>query len=208
MKHHNEIQILSLFIAALSLIVGLFIILHDVNYFNNENMFLIAILSIFAGFVVTTYILSFIKRVNPKQYIYISYAGADKETANQVAVTLDKELEKISKYRFEILTADAIPYGADMRTTMHEFLAKANIVIVIVSENYIMSEWCNEEFLELFRMDKKIIPIVTQSYTHLSRLPKDISNIKALLVKDCESDEDFRSQLILLAKDLVRQRKD
>lgn len=208
MRRKNEMQILSLLVAAFSLIIGLFTIVYDTNRFDTENMFFMIMLSVLTISVVITYTMSVIKRINPKQYIYVSFTRADKEVANQVITILEKEFSKISKYRFEILTADKIPYGANMPETMQEFLTKANIVIVIVSENYLISNWCTEEFVQLSRMDKKIIPIVIDSYSHLYKLPKDISNIRALLIDDCKSDEDFKQRLIWLAKDLVRQRTD
>ena len=114
----------------------------------------------------------------------------------------------MSKYRFEILTADTIPYGSDMRKTMQEYLQKANIMIVIVSKSYIESKWCNEEFVEISGMNKKIIPIVIDRYEYLSQLPKDISNIKALFIRESKLNEELEHQIELLAKDLVRQRKD
>ena len=40
------------------------------------------------------------------------------------------------------------------------------------------------------------------------RLPKDISNIKALFIRESKLNEELEHQIELLAKDLVRQRKD
>ena len=95
-----------------------------------------------------------------------------------------------------------------MSATMQKYIEKSDIVIVLVSENYITSEWCYNEFLSIANLNKRIIPIVLNSYSDLSRLPKDISNIKALSLSDCTSDKDFEEQLLRLAKDLIRQRKD
>ena len=135
----------------------------------------------------------------------MSFSSADKDMVELVTRTLEEQFKKMSKYRFEILTADTIPYGSDMRKTMQEYLQKANIMIVIVSKSYIES---NEEFVEISGMNKKIIPIVIDRYEYLSQLPKDISNIKALFIRESKLNEELEHQIELLAKDLVRQRKD
>lgn len=204
----SYLQTLTLFATALSLILALFTILFDTNRFDTENIYLMAMLSIVAVCITVIYIMLIIRRVNPKQYIYVSYTSADKETVDCIVQMLDEELKRISKYRFEILTSDNIPFGSDIHKTMREYIEKANIVLVVVSENYLRSEWCNQEFVSFCNMDKKIIPIVTESYSHLSELPKNISNIKALSLRFCETKTDFEDAMKTLARDLVKQRRD
>ena len=204
----NNIQIISLFISAISLVFALFTIMFDANKFDTNNIYLMTLLMVFVSYIASAYIMLIIKRVNPKQYIYMSFSSADKDMVELVTRTLEEQFKKMSKYRFEILTADTIPYGSDMRKTMQEYLQKANIMIVIVSKSYIESKWCNEEFVEISGMNKKIIPIVIDRYEYLSQLPKDISNIKALFIRESKLNEELEHQIELLAKDLVRQRKD
>ena len=204
----NNIQIISLFISAISLVFALFTIMFGANKFDTNNIYLMTLLMVFVSYIASAYIMLIIKRVNPKQYIYMSFSSADKDMVELVTRTLEEQFKKMSKYRFEILTADTIPYGSDMRKTMQEYLQKANIMIVIVSKSYIESKWCNEEFVEISGMNKKIIPIVIDRYEYLSQLPKDISNIKALFIRESKLNEELEHQIELLAKDLVRQRKD
>lgn len=204
----NNIQIISLFISAISLVFALFTIMFDANKFDTNNIYLMTLLTVFISCIASAYIMLIIKRVNPKQYIYMSFSSADKDMVELVTRTLEEQFKKMSKYRFEILTADTIPYGSDMRKTMQEYLQKANIMIVIVSKSYIESKWCNEEFVEISGMNKKIIPIVIDRYEYLSQLPKDISNIKALFIRESKLNKELEHQIELLAKDLVRQRKD
>ena len=149
-----------------------------------------------------------IKRVNPKKYIYLSYTGQDKEIAEKVILVLSEQFKKLSKYRFEILTADSIPFGNDMYITMQENMSKSEIIIVIVSPSYLQSEWCLNEFTTISKDNKRIIPIVTETFSDLAKLPKDISNIKALSLINCKSEEDFSKIVSVLAKDLIKQRKD
>lgn len=203
----NTFQIITLLIATLSLIVTIFSVVDNTRLFlNNET-----ILALEAAIVTplfATYVLSIIRRINPKQYIYISYTGQDKDTALLVSRILSEQFKRLSKYRFEIITVDSIPFGEDMSATMQGYIKKADIVIILVSDAYIKSEWCYNEFISITNMNKRIIPIVLNSYSDLSRLPKDISNIKALSLSDCTADKDFEDQLLRLAKDLIRQRKD
>lgn len=203
-KNVQSLDIISLLSTAAALIVALFTIVFDNKRINTENTILMILLVSLATTVLTAYILLIIRRINPKHYIYISYARADKELAKDIKDVLDDQLNKLSKYRFEVLTADSIPYGANMNSTLQEYISKSNNVIVIVSEKYIMSHWCNTEFVKIEEEGKKIIPIVTDSYNDLSNLPKDISNIKALSLKDCSTREELERRLKILAKDLIR----
>lgn len=95
-----------------------------------------------------------------------------------------------------------------MYITMQENMSKSEIIIVIVSPSYLQSEWCLNEFTTISKDNKRIIPIVTETFSDLAKLPKDISNIKALSLINCKSEEDFSKIVSVLAKDLIKQRKD
>ena len=204
----NNIQIFSLLISALALMVTMLSILTQNSLLKNDNAFVLSLAIILVTSTAFLYTLLIIKRVNPKKYIYLSYTGRDKEIAEKMILILDEQFKKLSKYRFEILTADSIPFGNDMYITMQENLAKSEIVIVIVSPSYLQSEWCINEFITISKDNKRIIPVVTEAFSDLTELPKDISNIKALSLINCKSEEDFSETMSTLAKDLIKQRKD
>lgn len=204
----NNIQIFSLLISALALMVTMLSILTQNSLLKNDNAFVLSLAIILVTSTAFLYTLLIIKRVNPKKYIYLSYTGRDKEIAEKMILILDEQFKKLSKYRFEILTADSIPFGNDMYITMQENLAKSEIVIVIVSPSYLQSEWCINEFTTISKDNKRIIPVVTEAFSDLTELPKDISNIKALSLINCKSEEDFSETMSTLAKDLIKQRKD
>lgn len=208
MKNNKNLQIITLFATALSLIIALFTLVFDSNRFNTDNILIVSVLLICTVAISLMYILLIARRVNPKQYIYISYTSADEETVHLVTSVLEEELNKFSKYHYEILSADNVPYGSDMHKTVEEYLEKSAIVIVVVSENYVTSSWCHSEFITFSKQNKKIIPIVVDSYEHLSELPKDISNIKALSLRECSSTDEFKRHITTLAKELVKQRQD
>ncbi len=204
----NNIQIFSLLISALALMVTMLSILTQNSLLKNDNAFVLSLAIILVTSTAFLYTLLIIKRVNPKKYIYLSYTGRDKEIAEKMILILNEQFKKLSKYRFEILTADSIPFGNDMYITMQENLAKSEIVIVIVSPSYLQSEWCINEFTTISKDNKRIIPVVTEAFSDLTELPKDISNIKALSLINCKSEEDFSETMSTLAKDLIKQRKD
>ncbi len=208
MKNNKNLQIIALFATALSLIMALFTLVFDSNRFNTDSILIVSVLLICTVAISLMYILLIARRVNPKQYIYISYTSADEETAHLVTSVLEEELNKFSKYHYEILSADSVPYGSDMHKTVEEFLEKSAIVIVVVSKNYVTSSWCHSEFITFSKRNKKIIPIVVDSYEHLSELPKEISNIKALSLHECSSTDEFKRHITTLAKELVKQRQD
>lgn len=204
----NNIQIYSLLISALALMWTMLSILTQNSFSEYDNTFILLLAIVLVLSTAFLYTLSIVKRVNPKKYIYLSYANQDKETAEKMMQILNDQFKKLSKYRFEILTADSIPFGNDMYTTMQDNLTKSEIVIVIVSPSYLQSQWCVNEFSTFSKNNKKIIPVVTEAFSDLGKLPKDISNIKALSLINCKSEKDFSEIISTLAKDLIKQRKD
>lgn len=204
----NNIQIFSLLISALALMVTMLSILTQNSLLKYDNAFVLPLAIVLVTSTAFLYTLLIIKRVNPKKYIYLSYTGRDKEIAEKMILILNEQFKKLSKYRFEILTADSIPFGNDIYITMQENLAKSEIVIVIVSPSYLQSEWCINEFTTISKDNKRIIPVVTEAFSDLTELPKNISNIKALSLINCKSEEDFSETMTTLAKDLIKQRKD
>lgn len=203
----DNLQIISLLVAAIAILITIFGVIFDPAPLEKSDNELILVLAatIICGISVT-YTLMIIRRINPKKYIYISCSSQDKKVALSIAQTLHEHFEKLSKYRFEVRTADTVPFGDDMYTTMKEYVKKSDIIIIVVSNAYISSEWCKKEFTAIEENGKRIVPVVLESYNDLSRLPVDISNIKALSLSNCSTQEEFNKQLLLLAKDLVRQR--
>ncbi len=204
----NNLQIFILLISAFGLMLTMWsIVAHDslLEYDNMIVLTLAILLVISTSFI---YSLLIIKRIKPKKYIYISYTGMDKEIAEKTSLVLSEQFKSLSKYRFEIITADSIPFGNDMYITMRENISKSDIVIIIVSPLYLQNEWCLKEFTTITKEDKRIIPIVTEAFSDLAKLPKDISNIKAVSLINCKSEEDFAKVMSTLAKDLIKQRKD
>lgn len=91
---------------------------------------------------------------------------------------------------------------------MFDNIRKSEIVIIIISPDYIQSEWCKKEFSIISESGKKIIPIITDSFHDLSLLPKDLSNIKALSLRNCTSGNELNKKISILAKDLIKRRID
>lgn len=204
----NNIQVFSLLISALALMLTMLSILRDDALLKFDNIYVLTLSIALVTITSSVYALSTIKRINPKKYIYLSYTGMDKEIAEKISLVLSEQFKSLSIYRFEIITADSIPFGNDMYITMRENMSKSDIVIIIVSPSYLKSEWCLKEFMTISNEDKRIIPIVTETFSDLAKLPKDISNIKALSLINCKSEEDFSKIMSTLAKDLIKQRKD
>ena len=204
----NSFQIFTLLVSVVALMMTMIVFL-----FQNENDVLIdspIILILATTLVVVTgivYSVLVIKRINPKKYIYLSYSSSDSETASIIASILEAEFLSLSKYRFEILTADSISYGDKMHDKMQENISKADIVIIIGSPAYLESRWCIEEFNSFSNLSKLIIPIVMHSFNDLHELPNDLSDIKALSLIDCSEDE-ISQKINSLAKDLIKKRRD
>lgn len=203
----NNLQLVTLMIATFSIVVTIFSTISNSEALLTDSTIILSLATGLTTILFASYALLLLRRINPKQYIYISYSRKDNDTALLISETLSKQLEKLSKYRFEIITADSISYGEDMYSTMQKNIEQSEIILILVSQSYIHSKWCINEFTSIMDMNKKIIPIVMESFEDLSQLPKDISNIKALSFIEASSGKKFEEQLLRLSKDLIRQRK-
>ena len=204
----NNVQIIILLVSAFGLMaIMLFILIENkLPIYNNSIALMLAtILVILTAFI---YALLIINRIKPKKHIYLSYTKEDKETAEKIISVLSDLFKKMSKYRFEFITGDSVPFGSNIYTTIKKNISEAEIAIIIVSPSYIRNTWCQEEFLTIYKDGSLIIPVVTEAFSDLTKLPQDISNIKALSLIDCKSEEDFSKAMSILAKDLIKRRND
>ena len=214
---HNQSAIIGYTVALVGLLTILYSILFAEDFgllekIDERNVLFVYI--VLLGITSVTCILasiSVLSRINPKKYILISYSAADAEMAHSVSNCLESAFSKLSKYRFEMLTHDTIPFGADFIKATQQQIEKATIILVIVTKEYVNSEWCKNEFMHLLNAGKHIIPIVVESYSYLSMLPVDYSNVKALMLRNYfhnNIDADDAQQLIKLAQELIKNRRD
>ena len=127
----NNFQIFSLLIAAIGIIVSLFAVISQEYIFatvdDSAVLFLITIM--ITLLTVYTSILAIFQRVNPKKNIYISYSREQAEIVKTIVKNMQERFNKSSKYRFELLTADDVPYGCDMKETIKLVLAISALVL-------------------------------------------------------------------------------
>lgn len=204
----NNIEVIILIISAFALMFTMLSLLTQNPLFQYDNIYVLSLAAILVVLTALIYLLLIIKRTNPKKYIYLSYSNKDRKIAEKISSTLGEQFKKLSKYHFEIISEDSIPFGNNIDTTIQENILKSNIVIIIVTPQYLQSEWCLKEFTAISKEDKRIIPIVTESFSDLAKLPNNISNIRALSLINCKSEDDFTKTISVLAKDLIKQRKD
>ena len=201
MKKFNgdNIQNFILFISAIALMSSMVEILNgDTTVQSDKNN--IIYLSLALALVVLTIsgcVMLMIKRTRTKKYIYLSYSMEDKEIVEKISDVLSSQLKKLSTYRFEIITIDSIPFGYDINATMQRNISKSFTAIIIVSSSYLENSWCLQEFNALSKAQKRIIPIVTDSYNDLKKLPQNISNIKALSLSECETGAEFYAAMVV-----------
>lgn len=204
----NNMQIFVLLISAFALMLTMLATLFDTSFLKYDNGFILTVATILVAMTGTIYSILVVKRINPKKYIYFSYSFDDKELALEISDILSEQLAKSSKYRFEILTSNSVPFGNNIHDTILKNIEKADIAIVLVSPAYLQSNFCQKEFNSIVIQNTMVIPIVINSFADLKKLPKDYSNIKALSLINCTSEDELKNKIDLLAKDLIRQRKD
>jgi len=206
--HKKRVEMLALYITAFALIITMFyMVKNEETYHYGEEKILVTAITLVCCLFTFYYILVIVRN-NPSVHIFISYSLNGKDTAAIIYNTLTEQFPRLSKYRFAVTWDETIPLGEEINKTLQDFIKRADVVIVIVSSTYINSTACQNEFNWVFANEKKIIPVVLESYDDLSRLPRNISNIKALPLYECKSDEEKEKYIIEMAKDLIRQRKD
>ena len=85
--------------------------------------------------------------------IFISYAHADRESAEHIAQVLEAA-------GFSVWWDRRIPAGRTWRSVLEEALQGMNCLIVLWSENSIKSTWVIEEAEEARRLGKKMLPVL------------------------------------------------
>lgn len=205
----DSFQIALLFFSGIGIMLSMCSMLFEEGKydFNNVEIILFMVIMLVV-LVIAVYIILISIRINPKKYIYLSYSDNDKDFAEKISHILNQELKKLSKYRFEIITKLSISFGDDIDVSCREYITKSDSVILIVSNSFLQSEWCQKELDVAVDKKKRIIPIVVDSFDDLSKLPQNLSNIKALSLINCISDEDIINNIKTLAKDIIRRQRD
>lgn len=204
----NNIENLILIISAVAIMIVMPGASSDKKNLQFDSSIVLILAIVLVIITAIIYVMLIVKRVNPKKNIYFSYALSDKEMAIKILEGLERQFKKLSKYHYEIIAADSISYGSDMQSAMRDNISKSELVIILVSPAYLQSEWCLKEFEEITNLNKHIIPIITESFADLKKLPNDISNIKALSLRNCKSQNDLDKAILKLARDLIKQRKE
>lgn len=208
-SNRDTFQIVILLISAFSVVLTILLaIAFDEKLVMENSEFILTLATVLVTAMTVVYTFMSFRRIRPKQSIFLSYADQDKELASLVATTLNSQLHHSSKYRFEIFTVNAVPYGDSIRETIEHFINSSDIVIVLLSPNYLCSDWCMKELSMALSAKKKVIPIIANSNIGLPQMPNELNDIKALLLTESDSDMTLEQKVASLAKDLIRQRKD
>ena len=77
----NFFQMVTLLVSMFSVLLAIFTTVYnaDLFYKSNVNEIVLALATVIISLLFGTYILQILRRINPKQYIYISYSGKNKE---------------------------------------------------------------------------------------------------------------------------------
>ncbi|WP_374988649.1 toll/interleukin-1 receptor domain-containing protein [Priestia megaterium] len=114
------------------------------------------------GVVFSTLFRNFIKK---KPNVYISYNFVDKEFVYQ----LKQELSNLNIK----LVEDLVSVGENIATGMIKGIKDADYVIVLISNEYNSSEYCNIELDAAISQKKKIVPIVIDE----AEMPKQLDGV-------------------------------
>lgn len=158
--------------------------------------------------------------------IFFLYDPADAGAYDALKKHLGRAVRKMNTLR----SSAEVPPGADTLAAWHQFLDEADLVILLASADYWVSELCeaiHDELMERFKQQQvPLVPVLvrdhdwTEELPGLSVLPKDERPVNSLpdeqqdtalkdiaveiktLIKKAGAQEDLQSQTDLLKKSL------
>ncbi len=217
MKFNKEhISIISLSISGIATMITMIsIFFFEDKKVNTTDSIALSLLIILLFVTILIYSYSVIKRTKPIHHIYISFSNKDKQFATKIYSEININLSENIKYKFDVFFKEEIPFGENIDEIVERKISSSNIYLLLVTSNYIDDKNCKKEFMKIYnkyinrKRDCKvsIIPIVGD-YANLSLLPRDLSNIKSLMISDSNFDENFSVQIKKLTDDLIGRQKD
>ena len=109
--------------------------------------------------------------------IYISYTQSDEAIARRIS----EILKEIGLSIF--VDTESLSFGMDFASTIVNEIKGCRLVIAIISERYINSQWALKEIEIATQSQKRIIPIIVGNIL-LTDIPDILSNVQCLLLKD------------------------
>ena len=149
-----------------------------------------------------------IKRISPRQNIYLSYAGADREFSSLFLALLDEGLSQDSLHRYRIKTAEDVSYGDNIADAISNFITEADFVIVLLSSAYVQSNSTMEEFQIAKQCGVLLIPVLLEPMSKIDLFPSVLSGVKSLELYDLGSKEDLEKRVSHLIKDISHKHMD
>jgi hypothetical protein len=153
-----------------------------------QDKYLGVILSVFAsciGMLMSILALTVLKQKRVGN-VFISYSHKDKQFVTKLVKSLKVK-------RFNIIYDDEIvKIGDNIRESIDLAINKSDVVIVVISDNYINSPFPSLEMKFAIKCEKKILPILIDDVS----LPDELQGIKfADFINDINYDNSLR-QLI------------
>lgn len=131
--------------------------------------------------------------------LFLSHAAVDAKLAAQLTRLLAAGLDITGKQVFcSSLPGRTIPGGFNFVTKIKESLENSKVVVLLITENYIASQFCLAEIGAAWISKETVIPIVVPPYSR-SKLEATLSITQAWRIDD---DDDLNSFADDLAKAL------
>lgn len=152
-----------------------------------------------------------LKRIRAtKLTVFVSYCDKDKDSVSSFLSLLKRTSLRTMGETIHVMDANLIPYGESIENATKEYLNRSSLALVFVSDGYTKDKRCTKEFKTIIENEDRVIPVVLDTVENLSKLPRDLSDIKALSVttikENQESDsknstsEELNNQVQLLAE--------
>lgn len=209
MKKSRFLGIVALICATTIIIISIFFMLfRDEIAFSsylgddfNYNILIGVVASVF-GALLAAYSALLIRRISPKEYIYISYVATDKEISLKFSEELEYQLLDNPLRRYKVLTADDISFGDNISKSIDKFILNSNYIIVLLSTEYMQSSFAREELFKAELSGASLIPVLLTPPSTINPFPEKFMGLRALELYDLASSDDFEKQISRLAKDI------
>ena len=207
-KKKELIEVLIMSIAAISVIVSIFIILLEDNTYRIDE-YSVAIITICITLITGVYLLLFLRRTSPKKYIFISYALQDFDIIKDHTELLLEILMKSKRYRYEVIDSkSAVSYGEKINDGIKKAIEKSDIILLFISDTYLKSFETQKEYILAKETEKIVIPILLEESINMAPFPKELEEIKCVELYKNLGVTEKSENIYKLGYDLLKNRFD
>lgn len=145
-----------------------------------------------------------------KKTVYISYNYADSAVAERIVCEIEDNVLMLKSDNIAIQSAEDIPYGDSILDSTYVYSKRIDVIIAIVTADYISSGQFAKEYNEAKTSGKRFVPVVI-GFSECLELCKELKSLRSFKLEadkvyDSKTVKDYLAyQINLFTKNFVKQ---